>query len=295
MTLTFGKREMKYPGPYLGDLKDSTDLINDTESLRARLTEDGYLLLRGLLERDLVLEARRQMLTVMDSYGELEPGRPLMDGVVSLQPRGSFRGGSNELTECPAFQQVVGGERIMSFFSRLRGGPAVTYDYKWLRVVPPGQNTGAHYDIVYMGRGTKNVLTCWIPLGDVSLEMGPLAILEGSHHFERVKETYGQMDVDRDNVAGWFTTDPLEMIERYGGRWLTSTFQAGDALIFGMFTMHGSLNNMSDRFRLSSDTRYQLADEPIDERWVGRKPLGHYAWGKTPQVSMEEARAKWGV
>ena len=33
------------------------------------------------------------------------------------------------------------------------------------------------------------------------------------------------------------------MIEHYGGRWLTAEFEMGDALIFGMYTMHGSLNN----------------------------------------------------
>jgi hypothetical protein len=71
----------------------------------------------------------------------------------------------------------------------------------------------------------------------------------------------------------------------------------GDALIFGMFTMHASLNNESDRFRISSDTRYQLASEPVDERWVGDQPLAHYAWHAEPDkvISMEEARSKWGV
>ena len=72
-------------------------------------------------------------------------------------------------------------------------------------------------------------------------------------------------------------------------------FCAGDVLIFGMFTMHGSINNTSDRFRISSDTRDQLAPEPVDERWIGAKPKAHYAWTKGETVPMEEARAKWGV
>ena len=90
---------------------------------------------------------------------------------------------------------------------------------KWLRVVGPGSNTGAHYFVVYMGRGTHNVYTCWTPLGDVPFAYGPLALLVGSHQFERVKETYGKMDVDRDHVTGAFSNDPQEMIDRYGGRW----------------------------------------------------------------------------
>jgi hypothetical protein len=62
-----------------------------------------------------------------------------------------------------------------------------------------------------------------------------------------------------------------------------------------MFTMHASLVNLSDRYRLSSDTRYQLASEPVDERWVGEKPKGHYGWNAGPQVPMEEKRKEWGV
>jgi hypothetical protein len=49
------------------------------------------------------------------------------------------------------------------------------------------------------------------------------------------------------------------------------------------------------RTLINSDTRYQLKGEPIDERRIGRKPKGHYAWTKRPTVTMEEARAKWGV
>ena len=57
----------------------------------------------------------------------------------------------------------------------------------------------------------------------------------------------------------------------------------------------GSINNTTNRFRISSDTRYQLKGEPVDERWIGRKPKGHYAWMRGQTVTMEEARAKWEV
>ena len=294
-TLKMGKRELDLPGKYLGTLNEATELRGNPDALRDRLEEDGYLLIRGLLDRDLVLEARRQIVESMAEHGMLDPAHPPMDAVKAPQGGGGFFGGENDLTKKPAFQEMVISEPVMSFFETLRGGPIATYDYKWLRVVGPGDFTGAHYDIVYMGRGTPNVCTCWIPIGDVPYELGPLAILAGSHRFEKIKETYGKMDVDRDNIAGWFTNDPVEMVDTYGGQWRTAEFEAGDVLIFGMFTMHGSLTNTSDRYRISSDTRYQLADEPLDERWVGRKPKGHYAWMKTPPVSMEEARSKWNI
>jgi ectoine hydroxylase-related dioxygenase (phytanoyl-CoA dioxygenase family) len=49
----------------------------------------------------------------------------------------------------------------------------------------------------------------------------------------------------------------------------------GDAMMFNMTLVHGSLDNQTDRFRISTDTRYQLSAEPIDSRWVGESPPGH--------------------
>ena len=69
--------------------------------------------------------------------------------------------------------------------------------------------------------------------------------------------------------SGYLSTNPVTLREKLGGRWLTAAFQAGDLLTFGMTTVHASLDNQAQAYRLSSDTRYQLAAEPIDPRWVG--------------------------
>jgi hypothetical protein len=112
----------------------------------------------------------------------------------------------------------------------------------------------------------------WTPLGDIPYELGTLAMCLGSQHFHKIKQTYGNMDVDRDHVAtGWFSNDPIELVDKFGGQWAITEFRAGDVLIFGMFMMHASFNNMTNRFRISSDTRYQLRSEPVDERWIGQK------------------------
>lgn len=59
--------------------------------------------------------------------------------------------------------------------------------------------------------------------------------------------------------------------------------------------MHGSISNTSNRFRISCDTRYQRADEPIDERWIGENPPAHHAWMQGETVSMEQKREEWNV
>jgi hypothetical protein len=298
MKWTMGNRELEMGSRYLTELRSSNDIFHDTDALRQRLAEDGYLLIRGFHDRGKVMAARHEFLRSLQAQGKLDPNAPLEEGRIGPGGKGAMWGkGRVELQpDFPNFLDVVEGNHVLSFFERLLGGPAMTYDYKWPRAVARGENTGAHYDIVYMGRGTKNLYTMWTPLGDIPPELGSLAMLLGSQNYRKIRETYGQMDVDRDNVAkGWFSEDPVEIVDRFGGQWATTAFEAGDAIIFGMFMMHASFNNATDRYRISADTRYQLASEPVDERWIGQKPKGHYAWGKTPPKPVEVARKEWGV
>ena len=83
---------------------------------------------------------------------------------------------------------------------------------------------------------------------------------------------------------GRLSSDPVTLRAKLGGRWLSTNFQAGDVLTFGMATVHASLDNQSNRFRLSSDSRYQLASEPADPRWTGANPVGHGPAGKIGKI-----------
>ena len=268
-----------------GELRDSNALLDDVQALHARYQEDGYLLLRGYLDRDLVLAARRELAVKLDEVGLIDRGHPVTDAIYSGSnarlgqiDRTAY---AKDLRSGPALREVVHRGRVIQLYERYLGGVVRALDYVWVRNVRVGAATGCHFDWVYMGRGTRNLYTTWIPMGDVSLVEGPLAVLEGSHQIEELRGTYGAIDVDRDKdhgySGGWLTKDVTSVQARYGGRWLTAEFAAGDLLLFGMFTLHCSLDNRSpvNRIRLSTDTRYQLASEPADARWVGEEPFGH--------------------
>ena len=78
-------------------------------------------------------------------------------------------------------QRVVHGPRIMGFFDALFETPARSYDFIWLRHQPPSHGIPPHCDTVFMGRGTPEVLTAWIPFGDIPIRAGGLMVLENSH------------------------------------------------------------------------------------------------------------------
>ena len=124
-------------------------------------------------------------------------------------------------------------------------------------------------------------------------------VLEGPHRRMDLLDKYVYRDVttfcenkpERNARAGkWsfsgtLSHNPPMVRNKFGGRWLTTEYQAGDFLTFGMFLVHASLDNRTeDRLRLSSDSRYQRASEPIDERWIGANPPGHSTAGKRGRV-----------
>ncbi len=294
MKVRFGFRDLEFPSSELSQLRESNERLGDAPALWRRMDADGYLLLRGLIARETVLSAREAVLMHMREQRVLHPDTPVLEGV--MPPGGpSIRlMGRKGIAQHPAVLAVLEHPALYALFGALFGEPALTFPYKWLRAVGNEAYTGAHFDFVYMGRGSQNLYTVWIPFGDVPISQGSLAICRGSHRldsFARIRDTYGRMDVDRDGISGWFERDPMRIVERFGGQWQGADYRAGDVIIFGMHTMHASTTNLSNRFRLSCDVRYQPAGDPVDERWK-RDGSGHYG---EAQRDMESARAEWGL
>ncbi len=282
----------------VGLLHSTYDARPDSESLRNRMTEDGYLFLRDYLKKDEVLAARHRVLEQLAAEGQLDPSAPLMEGVPKPGKNLFFQPELAQKNNPPLQHLLYHPQgRLMSFFASFLGGEIRHFDFTWLRCISPGMGTPSHCDIVYMGRGTRKLYTAWVPLGDVDFQLGGLMILEGSHKNERLQKTYGQRDVDTycsnrlddpaktaNGLNGWLSKNPNTIRQSLGGRWLTSEYRPGDMIVFCMDMVHCGMDNRSNRLRISSDSRYQLASEPVDERWVGDTPPGHSSAGKRGRI-----------
>ena len=278
-----------------GRLRDSSDAAHDFAELRRRVAADGYLYMKGYLDRDQVLEARAALTERLAAAGVLDENYPAIDGIAKPDAGYVFK---PEITNgCEAVQKLLYSGRLTDFYRNFFGEEIRHYDYTWLRAIGPGKGTNPHCDLPYMGRGTHQHMTCWMPYGDISYELGGLMVLEGSHKRMDLLKNYVYRDVDgfcenkpeqaeKAKAGGWSFTgtlshNPPAVRSKFGGRWLTTEFQAGDFLTFGMFLVHASLDNRTEnRLRISSDSRYQRASEPIDERWIGVNPPAHGPNGK---------------
>ena len=285
----------------LGEIRSSFP-DEDISVLYQRLNKDGYLCLRNLIPQNEVLRARKIFYEFLKNQIKFSNDSTIENP--KSENGNFFSGGKKEITHHPDFINILEHPNIFNFFKQLFSEPCKTYDYKWVRTV--GSNsygTEAHMDIVYMGRGSKNLLTMWIPVGKITRENGPMVVLDKSHNhpkLKKIRDTYGRMDVDKDLIkGGWFTNNYSELSRLTKTKWLVGDYDPGDVLIVSIYTFHGSLRNNSDILRFTCDVRFQPESDSIDNRWIGENPIAHRDWwrgekeGKT--IEIDEARESWGV
>jgi len=279
-------------------MRDSSGIRDDMVRLRERIDHEGYLYLPGFLDPNLVMDARRSITDKLAAEGSLDPAFPAIQAIIRPGKDLIFR--SDLTIKDAAIAKLLYSGKLVNFFTRFLGGEVRHFDFTWMRTVGPGRASPPHCDIVYMGRGTQNLFSAWTPLGDVPFDEGGLMVLERSNTNQRLRETYCTMDVDSycSNRTGRLSKDwwamkgnggalnrnPNVIRGSIGGHWRTADYKCGDVVLFSAFTVHCSADNHTNKVRLSVDSRYQLANDPIDERWVGESPVGHGPLGKRGRI-----------
>lgn len=268
------------PEGVLGELRDSTGLRDDGAALRGRMAEDGYVFVREAVQPSLALAAREEALSRLAEVDEI--AAPAREGIFTGRSRrrellpdlGAFW---KSVSEGAALRRVTHGPELRALVARLLDEPARPHDYLFLRVGTPGKATDLHYDLPFFCRGSQRVHTLWIALGEVALDQGPLMVLENSHTFEDLIAPIRGMDYDSKAAPRVAAREgAIELARKRGTRLLTAHFRPGDAILFGMTLMHGSLDHHAPepRVRLSCDVRFQPAADPTDPRYFGPDPTG---------------------
>src|SRR5690242_16572660 len=124
------------PSEVPGELADSTAFLLDEARLRRSFDDDGYVLLRGLLDRTDVLSARTEVFERLAQVGEIQP--PAADGIATGISRRRELAGDlgafwKSVSEGQALRGVTHGSRPREVASLLFGVPARPHDYLFLR------------------------------------------------------------------------------------------------------------------------------------------------------------------
>ncbi len=243
------------------ELSDSSSLFGDGPALRARIAEDGYVFLPGLLDRDQMAAVGRRGLGHLQAAGWTEPG----PDPVTAQPRTPVRAvrmrdafadrGYRRIVADPGFNAVPFTSPLAELMGQILGPAGFCYPLKLPRIVYPAAvvphqpGNVVHKDY----RSVQDMFTCWVPLGAVPATLGGLAVAAGSQRCARVRYR------------------PLDRLEP---GWRTTDYEPGDVLVFHCLTTHAALPNRQAVMRFSAEYRFQLADQPAPRRLV-IGPHGH--------------------
>ena len=129
---------------------------------------------------------------------------------------------------------------------------------------PPGMGRIVpwHRDGRYWPIKPLATTSVWIAVEETTLENGCLRILQGSHKAREIGRHF------RDHSDGVIIPETLEPSEYDEADAVDVTLQAGEMVIFDIFSAHGSLGNFSDTRRVGYALRFMPATSHYDHHDV---------------------------
>lgn len=181
----------------------------------------------------------------------------------------------------PVIERFVRSSRFANVAAALMGVPRVRlYHDQALCKEAGGGRTPWHQDQYYWPLDTDRTITMWMPLVDVSAEVGSMVFADGSH---KLGDLRGQAISDASDA------EFASLIEERG--FTTTTYgamRAGDATFHAGWTVHSAGPNPSDQLRTVMTVIYMAdgarvvehcspAQELDRQRWLGNRAPGSLA------------------
>jgi hypothetical protein len=256
-----------------GEARDSTSIAGDLAALAARMSEDGFLLLRGVvpaeeaegLQTELIAILAEEDLVCASTGTDVRPSQPGFPVDVHRDAR-LFR----RLYSLERLHRLPHHPRLLHLAGmHCNEAPVLVHPKPALRVVFPAEPasstaTPPHQDHLGM-QGATETYTVWTALSTCDRRSGVIAVARGSHR----GGPRGYLPSAGARVATCDATD-------LDGHWVTADLEPGDVFIFHSLTVHRALPNTSDQVRISIDARYQSAALPICAVSLGDPP--HLSW-----------------
>jgi len=229
----------------MDELADSMALRDDPAALGRQLAADGYLFFRGLLPAADVRAAADAVLAALRGGGWVDERGIPSAGRRALNVRDAFGDPAfRTAVTSPAFNRIPYLGQLRQLIRLILGPRAFSYPVKVLRAVYPerlpGVARGRYVHQDYAVSGVQDMLTTWVPLMEIPVQLGGLAVRRGSHLGPPL---------------------PPRVLGRDERGWATAHYQPGDALVFHCLTSHAALSNRSASLRLSGDFRWQRPDQ----------------------------------
>ena len=241
----------------------SNDALGDSEELRSRFQQEGYLFFKKLQNPDKLRSLRIEMLGAIQHSGWFKNDFDIAEGrgdpsKACTEGEEAYTRTIHEIQKLREFHAAGHWHEVLSVLGDVVQAPILPHPSKIARLWFPQyteHTTPFHQDFVHF-QSNFEVISVWTPVGDCPIELGPLAVIEGSHKVNKVVDHHFSLG------AGNLKVDSLEK----RGIMRCNDFEIGDTLFFGCLMVHGALPNLTDDLlRVSLDNRYQQLGLPVTE------------------------------
>ena len=253
-------------------LQENNAILNDPDQIRSAMEERGYLFIRELIDPEVALRLKRDMIATLRSYyfieddGSTDPmwsGGPLPTEEEWMRVYG-------RLVALPSLKALANSPEVIGIMRHLVGGPVRVWRQKITRCVYPdpestvARGAGPHQDAnPSFGYNADEFFTTWFPLMDINESIGGLSVAPGSHKHGVVEHAGivpSTQKLEASRAASVVAPEEL--------RWAAAEYRPGDVVMFSCRTIHRGMPNHSDRIRLSVDCRYQRRGAKVT--WLAR-------------------------
>lgn len=249
------------------------------ESETAFYQENGYVLVKGLLDKDEAASYREESHALIERLNrDVDPtwgsARQLTgdDGPTMTMGGTSLKHCHDVQFYAAAFSRLIVDPRFTDVAAALTGSPNIGLHHTKLFVKPPekGSPFPMHQDYPYFPHALHSVGAAIFHFDDAPEERGCVRVVPGSHR---------EGPLAHDSEGGWhlpFDEWPLE-------RAVPCEAEAGDVLFFSYFTVHGSGINRSPEARTTVLVQYRdAADTPTENVHTGSLGQGMMLRGVRP-------------
>ncbi len=213
---------------------------------------DGHVLVRGLASQEEIEAYRPVIAAIVTEVARSHDTQGRLDDYSAL-----FTQVTNVWRMNEAARQIVFSRRFAGAAAQMLGAPSVRLYHDQALFKPPGAGrTPWHQDRHYWPLDTELTVTMWMPLVNVSEDMGAVCFASGSHRAQGLGDLAISAGTDRRLSA---------LITERGWRVTTTPLQAGDATFHAGATLHSAGPNRSNRVREVLTVIYYAADTRASE------------------------------
>ncbi|MCB9717498.1 MAG: phytanoyl-CoA dioxygenase family protein [Myxococcales bacterium] len=212
---------------------------------------DGFMIFRGLIDPELIAEAREHVEWIQRRHPHLRPEHfhhPLM-------------------RDDAFWVRMVTDERLVDLAQRFLGPDLACFTAHYICKPPQdGQAVLWHQDGAYWNLQPMEALTVWVAIDDSQPDNGCLRMLPGTHRLELAPI------VLRDDVPNMLCSSvPAEMVDEDAA--VDVVLRAGDVSIHHPNIIHGSEENRSPSRRCGLDIGYIRTSTRIGTTGLYLNPL----------------------